>query len=197
MKLRYLALPAIIALPLTGCITVNLPEPGSSGTPSPSSVASSTPEPSSTPVALAIPSSCTDLVPLATIREQFWPSFEYIPIDAGWGGPETIEFRNRGGLICLWGIPQSDAGSVSVYVAPLDVPDATKLAGWQSAGYSECPPFLDGCYWEQIFFEEVGATYTTIHVLVGGFEMRVEAVGDSINPLMETARAAATGMGYV
>lgn len=202
MKLRYFSLLALFSLSLSGCVGTPAHAPAStspaaSGSPSPSSSSSSspTPEPSSAPV-LSIPASCTDLVPLSTVQAQFSPSFVHIPIDAGWGGPEVAEFQSRGGLTCLWGIPQSDAGSVWVLVAPLAGSMPSKLAEWQGMGLSECPPFLDGCYWEQVDYEGNGI-YTTIHVLVGGFEMRIEAMGNSIDPLMVTARAAATSMGYV
>ncbi len=195
MKLRYLSLLALFALPLSGCITINVPEPPVSQSPTPSTTPIASPEPSSAPV-LALPASCTDLVPLSLVREQFWPTFEYIPTDSSWGGPEVAEFLGRGGITCLWGIPQSDAGSVWVLIAPLAGPMPSKLAEWQGLGLSECPPFLDGCYWEQVDYEGNGI-YTTIHVLVNGYEMRIEAMGNSIDPLMVTARAAATSMGYV
>lgn len=195
MKLRYLSLLALIALPLSGCITINVPTPPVSESPTPSDTPVASPGPTGPPV-LTLPASCTDLVPLSLVREQFWPSFEYIPVEPGWGGPEVAEYQERGGLVCLWGIPQSDAGSVWVFVAPLYDPMSSKLAEWQAAGLSECPPFLDGCYWEQVDYEEYGV-FSEVHAVVSGFELRVQGMSESIDPLMVVARAAATSMGYV
>ncbi|MBX3104654.1 MAG: hypothetical protein KF867_06735 [Cryobacterium sp.] len=190
--------PAIVLTACTPVLPV-LPPGASTSTPSPSSA--STPSVSATPTAepivLALPADCFGLVPISVIHEQFWPNFEAIPIGPGGFGPEADAFAARGGITCLWGIPQSDAGGVTVFIAPIDATPAAKVSSWQSAGYTECPPFLDACYYEQVYFEEVGGTYTTGHILVEGFEMRIEGSTESLDAILNVARAAATSMGYV
>lgn len=194
---RALVLPLALLLSLAGCTPALQEAP----TESPSPVVTE-PAPAVTEAevpaapALSIPNSCIDLVPLATVRAQFSPGFESIGMVPGWGDPEAGDFVNRGGITCLWGIPNSGAAALTVYVAPRATStDEEQITAWSAAGYSECPTFLDGCFYEALSFD--GVDVRIIHALVGGFEMRVEAGSAPLDPLLVAARAAATSMGYV
>lgn len=197
MKIRARAGLATLAVALTGCA----PGPaGPSASPGPSSSASSSPSatPSATPdaAALVIPGDCESLIPITVVHAQFASSFESIPSTLMSGDPVAQDFLARGGLTCVWGIPNSDAGFVSVFVADRGAGTDDVLVGqWQAAGLSECPPFLDACYYEQVL-DDVGE-YWNIHVLVEGFEMRLQGTTSSLDPLLGMARAASTSMGYV
>lgn len=197
MKIRVLAVSAVLGIVLTGCVQVTV-LPGASSEPSSSPSSSPSVSPSSTPDALVlvIPGSCDNLVALSVVHAQFATSFEPLPLMVVDGDPVAQDFVARGGLTCAWGIPNSDAGFVSVFVAErATASDADLVGQWQAAGYSECPPFLDACY-SEVEINEIGQ-YWTAHVLVEGFEIRVMAASTSLDPLLVMARAAATSMGYV
>lgn len=198
MKFRALVVPLVVTVALAGCGPLGQPSPS----PSPSSSASDEPTSSGSASAspsgmhLALPGDCAGLVPLDTIHSEFSPQFEPIAISSDTGDPSAQDFTARGGLICLWGIPNSDAGSVMVFAAPRATDsDEQQVDEWRSAGYSECPPFLDACYFEDVT-NEIGE-YWTVHALVEGFELRIQATSTSLDPLLVVARAAATSMGYV
>jgi hypothetical protein len=197
MVIRTIIAPLALLLALAGCVPAPAPSPEESPTPSvvspaPSATASESPA----APALEIPSNCADLVPLATIRAQFASSFEPIAFTPGWISPTTQDFIDRGGLVCLWGIPQSDAGALTAYVAErATATDEQQIDAWQAAGYLECPPFLDACFYESETFEF--GEFWTVHTLVEGFEMNIQAISMSIDPLLVIARAMATSMGYL
>lgn len=196
MMLRAVVASLAMVLALAGCAA----EPADAPEVSPSPAAS-TPAPSASPSesvapALRIPGTCEDLVPLATIHSQFAASFEPIAYSPGVEDPDATSFVARGGLTCLWGIPNSDAGAVTVFAARRSTAtDEQQVQSWRSAGYSECPPFLDACFYADTT-DEIGE-YWTVHALVGGIELRVQATSTSLDPLLVVARAAATSMGYV
>lgn len=195
MKSRVFAILAVLVIPLTGCA----PEPaGPSSSPGPVVSSSPSPSASKTPEAspLVIPDSCEDLVPIGVVHEQFFSGFEPIFMTANDGDPMAQDFAARNGLTCLWGIPNSDAGFLTVFVAERDTEtDSLQVAEWQGAGYTECPPFLDACYYEDVV-DEVGEVWTA-HILVEGFEMRIQATSVSLDPLLVVARSASTNMGHV
>ncbi|MBB5632301.1 hypothetical protein BKA04_000524 [Cryobacterium mesophilum] len=198
MTIRALIVPLAVVFALAGCVGPVEPSPppsigaGASAEPSASGSASASPG----GMRLTLPGDCSGLVPLDTIHSAFSPQFEPIEIAPGTGDPSAQDFIARDGLVCLWGIPNSDAGSVTVFVAPrATASDEQQVDAWRSAGYSECPPFLDACYYEDVH-DEVGE-YWTVHALVEGFELRVQATSTSLDPLLVVARAAATSMGYV
>lgn len=201
MKIRAVVLPVTIALLLTGCAPEPLtPAPSPSvSEPSPEATTDPTTSPTSSPspteVSLALPADCPSLVPLATIKSEFSPSFVHIVTGPDYGGPDAQDFAARGGLTCTWGIPQSGS-SAAVYAAErATATDAEQVAAWVAAGYSECLPFLDACYHEEVSADF--GEYRTLFVLVGGFELRVQASTGSVDPLMTVARAAATSIGYI
>ena len=196
MKPRYLPLLVALVLPLAGCVTITVPPAPASPSPSSSPAASATPEPSPTPV-LAIPASCADLVPLDVIHTQYSTNFELIDTSAGWGGPVADEFTSRGGIVCVWGIPNSDAGAAVVYLAPLDVSAAAKEASWQAAGYTPCPTAAGVCYSKQEHFDELDATFTTVYEIFADYEIQVEANAVTLDQLLITAKAAMVSTGYV
>lgn len=196
MSLRAVIVPLAMVLALAGCTAV--PADVAVVSPSP---AASTPAPVASPSesaapALRLPATCADLVPLATIHSQFAASFEPIPYSPGVEDLDATSFVARGGLTCLWGIPQSDAGAITVYAARRSTAtDEQQAQSWRSAGYSECPPFLDACFFVDTT-NEIGENWT-VHALVGGIELRIQATSTSLDPLLVVARAAATSMGYV
>ncbi|MBX3092146.1 MAG: hypothetical protein KF801_06515 [Cryobacterium sp.] len=196
MKFRAIVVPASIALALSlaGCA----PEP-LAPSPSPSAsipAPSETPSASPTGIQLTLPDDCDVLVPLPVIQAQFASNFESIFMIADNGGPDAQSFAARGGLTCLWGIPNSDAGFVTVFAAQrLTDTDAEQVATWQADGDKECPPFMDACYFDDSH-NEIGEVWT-VHVLVEGFELEIQATSSSIDPLLVVAREAATNMGYI
>ncbi len=192
MKIRALAVLAALAISLTGCRPG--PEAPSAG-PEPSTEASASPS-ASPALVIAIPGSCEELVPIGVVHEQFAPDFESIPATLVDGGPVAQDFRSRGGLTCVWGIPNSDAGFVSLFVAErATATDAEQVGLWQVEGYPECPPFLDACHYEQVV-DDFGE-YWNAFILVEGFELRLQATTSSLDPMLVVARAASTSMGYV
>lgn len=198
MKIRIFPLIAILVLPLAGCVTINLPDLDDKSldkTSEPTEApVSSSPEPSAE-LTLTLPTQCVELVPLSVIQTQFSTSFVSIDIPPTWGGEHAIDFRDRGGTICLWGLPSSDAAGVTVYVAALDDTADAKIAGWRSAGMMECPPFLDGCLWEKEDFPDFG-TFSTMHAILKGYEMEIAGPTVTLDPLLEVGRAVASSMGY-
>jgi hypothetical protein len=194
MKFRAIVVPAVLIFALAGCA----PEPiVSSPSPSPSE---STPSasPSETPAGsqLTLPDDCDVLVPISVIHDEFYSGFESIYFAADLGDASAQSFAARNGLTCLWGIPQSDAGFITVFAAERGMDtDEEQAAAWKSAGYTECPPFLDVCYFEEST-EETGEVWTA-HVLVDGFELQIQASSTSLDPLLAVAREAATSMGYL
>lgn len=197
MKLRVVVVLAIAAVTLSGCVPEPVtPTSSPSSSPSISRAPSSTP--SSTPESegLVIPDDCNDLVALEVVHTQFSSAFESIFITANDGDPDAQDFAARNGLTCLWGIPNSDAGFLTVFVAERDpATDVLQVAEWQGAGYIEGPDFLDACWYEQDL-NEIGEVWTA-HVLVEGFELRINATSTALDPLLVVAREAATNMGYI
>lgn len=200
MKLRrtpFLAIPLVLLL--TGCIQINLPESPpqqtSSNPPTVAPTESSTP--TAEPVSLRIPETCGELVRLGVIQSQVSSHFVEIPVHLGpEGSPRANAFVSRGGIACQWGIPNSDAGMV-VYVAPSKTPTVDGFSAVQVAGgLSECPPFLDACFYKDES-AELGVDFTSAEILVEGFEIYIGIGTTDLNKLLNVAREAATNMGYV
>lgn len=85
---------------------------------------------------------------------------------------------------------------MTVYVAErATATDQQQVDAWIAAGYVDCAPFLDACYYEDVL-NELGE-YWIVHALVEGYEMRVHATSTALDPLLVVARAAATSMGHV
>lgn len=185
----------IAAMLLTGC-GGGAPEPAPSS--SPVDEPSSTPSeaPSEGPRVLTIPGSCDELVSIDDIHSIFGPAFVPIPYERGTGDPELDAFVDRGGISCIWGIPDSDAGAFALSAAPrATADDATQIAAWVAEGLSECPAFLDACFYEGI--EDQVGTYHRAHVLVEGFELRAFATTTALDPLLQGIRAATDSMGHL
>ena len=178
---------------LAGCGTPQAPTStptGGASEPTPGT----TPTPSPSVNTVALPSECDSLVRTSVVREQFGENFELIALPSP-SSPDAQVFADRGGLTCLWGIPQSEA-SITVFAAQRATgTDEEQVKLWQAAGYSECPPFLDACFVD-VVNNELGE-YRTVHVLVAGFELQVQAGTDGIDPLLIIAREAANNMGYL
>ncbi|MEO6941453.1 MAG: hypothetical protein ABI238_07565 [Terrimesophilobacter sp.] len=197
MKLRAVVVPLAVVFALAGCVPEAAHAPISSPSPSASVIIpSASPNPSATVSPLTLPEDCSVLVSLTTIHTQFSSGFVPIYLAADLGDDTIQSFASRNGLTCLWGIPNSDAGYVKVFAAVrATATDDLQIAAWRSAGYLECPPFLDACFYEDVT-NEIGEVWT-VHALVEGFELRVEATSVSLDPLLAVARDAATSMGYV
>ncbi|MEO7348330.1 MAG: hypothetical protein ABIW32_00475 [Terrimesophilobacter sp.] len=194
MKVRALIIPAVLALALTGCGGGT--SPVASPTPSSSSSDSAAPTaaPSPSAPAVALPAGCESLVRTSAMQAQFGSDVVPIVLPSP-GSPVAQSFIDRGGLTCLWGIPQSDA-AITVYAAPrATATDEEQVNLWRTAGFSECPPFLDACFFE-VINSELGE-YRTVYVLVAGFELQVQAGTDGIDPLLIVAREASNNMGYL
>ncbi|MCC6270399.1 MAG: hypothetical protein IT190_03905 [Microbacteriaceae bacterium] len=196
LRIRTAVLPVLLVLAVSGCGSA--PAPSSGPEPSPSS---SEPAPSATPAAspavdeLVLPGDCVSLVPTAVIQNEFGPN--WVPISYTPHAEDVVgqDFVARGGLVCLWGIPSSGAG-VTVYVAErATATDLEQVTEWVSDGLMDCSPFLDACF-SKITETEMG-TMAEVHVLVEGFEMRVQSSASSIDPLLVFAHEAATNMGYI
>ena len=190
-----LAVILMTALALTGCAP-DAETPGASPRPTdpgPSTSAS----PSGTPGAsgLVLPGTCDDLVPIGWIRTAFGDSFESIPYDASSGDPVGADFAARGGLACIWGIPNSDAG-VPLFVAErATTTDEAQIAQWQAAGYRLGPDFLDACWFEQL--STALGEMVTVHALVEGYELRAQGLGEQLDPYLSLIRQATDSMGYL
>ena len=185
----------IAALALAGCAPAG-ETPGASAPavdPGPSTSVS----PSETPGTseLVLPETCDGLVPIAWIRTAFGGSFESIPYDASSGDPTAADFAARGGLACVWGIPNSDAG-ITLFVAERATPtDEAQVAEWQAAGYQLGPDFLDACWLEQVS-SEIGEM-VTVHALARGYELRAQGLGEQVDPYLSHIRQATDSMGYL
>lgn len=192
---RRLAVILMAALALTGCGPAG-ETPGASPEPTdpgPSTSASPSGAPGGS--GLVLPETCDELVPITWIRTAFGDAFESIPYDASGGDPTAADFAARGGLACLWGIPNSDAG-VTLFVAERATPtDEAQVAEWQAAGYQLGPDFLDACWFEQVS-SEIGEM-VTVHALVEGYELRAQGLGVHIDPYLSLIRQATDSMGYV
>ena len=195
MKLRAVVVSLAVVVALAGCAPEAAPAPSTS--PSASvTVPSASPSASPTVKSLTLPEDCSVLVPLTTIHTEFYSGFVPIYLAADLGDDTIQSFASRNGLTCLWGIPNSDAGYVKVFAAVrATATDDQQIALWSSAGYSECPPFLDACFYEDVK-NEIGEVWT-VHALVEGFELRIEATSVTLDPLLVVARDAATSMGYI
>ena len=197
MRVRALIIPALVVAMLAGC-TPQTPAPSASPStsPSPGSSAqtpSTAPTAAPTQAAVALPGSCDALVPLAVVQREFSPRFETIVIDASYGDPVAQDFMARGGITCLWGIPQSGAGYTMYAAERATSTDAAQVAQWTAAGFTQCSEF-DACYYELASSEE--GDFYTLHALVGGFELRAFSSAGGPDALMGVAIAAATSMGY-
>lgn len=195
MKFRALVIPAVLLVVLVGCT----PEPDASPVASPSaheSAPSDAPSPTPTPTTaqLVIPGGCEALVAIEVVHSEFSPQF----------GPKAFvlhpedevgqSFADRNGLNCLWTIPRSEA-FVGMHVAVRGPDsDAEQIAQWQSASLTECPAFLDACFYEQE--ETMVGTMWTVYALVDGFELRATTSAGSLDPLLALTREAAANMGY-
>lgn len=196
MKIRTLVIPVVLLVALAGCTS------NSVGQPNPSVSSSSTaPAPSSEPTAgpttaaVALPASCEALVSTATIQREFSPSFNPTPYVAHPENTLGQEFTDRGGLICLWSIPQSE-GFVAIYVAErATATDADQIAAWRGAGFADCSPLVDACFFEEE--ETMVGMMSTVYTLAGGFELRLRTSAGSLSPLRAVVQEAATNMGYV
>ena len=196
LRFRSAFIPALLALTLTGCGTVQAPTPS----PVPSSSAS-TPTSSAAPAAspaanaLVLPGDCVSLVPTSVVQGEFgtnWVPISYTPQAEDVVGRD---FAARGGLVCLWGIPNSGAGMTVLVAERATATDQEQVAEWASAGLTECSPFLDACF-SRVFETEVDMM-AELRVLVEGFEIRIQGSSSTIDPLRVLAREAATNMGYV
>jgi hypothetical protein len=162
------------------------------------SIPSPSVEPSASPTSssLVLPESCDALVPIEVIHTQFAPSFESIFLIADSADEAAQTFAARNGITCLWGIPNSDAGFVTVYAAVRGTDTDEEQADiWRGSGFEECPPFLDACFYEDVA-DEIGEVWT-VHALVDGYELRVQATSTSLDPLLVVAREATDNMGYL
>lgn len=194
MRILTAVVPFIVVFALVGCA----PE-APVATPDPT-VSPSAEQPSSSPSApeheatVSLPGECETLVPLSIVHSDFSDNFESIAMDAASGDPVAQSFRDRNGLTCLWGIPNSDAG-VTLFVGERATStDAEQVSQWSAAGYAECSAFLDACFHES-GVDEVGA-WQLLHALVDGYEIRVHGSSATLDPLLSLARTAATNMGH-
>lgn len=184
----------VASLLLVGC---GPSEPMEPPVETPTSTPSSTPtaSPTASPVVVAIPDSCDDLIPLSWVHSQYGTDFEAIPITDGMGSEDVENFRARGGLACMWGLPASEFG-ITVFVAPRATStDAEQVALWQSAGYSLGPDFLDATYYEHIV-DDFGH-HMSVWTLVEGFELKAQSPIDTVDPILIILREATENMGYV
>lgn len=193
MKLRALAIPAVLMVTLAGCT----PEPDAQPASSPSaseSVPSDAPTPTPTVAQLVIPGDCEALVATEVVQREFSPQFElkvFVLHDEDEVGQS---FASRNGLNCVWIIPRSEA-FVGVHVAERGTDsDEAQIAEWQSAGLTECPPLLDACFSEEV--ETMVGTMSTVYTLVEGFELQVTTSAGGLDQLFALTREAASNMGH-
>lgn len=187
---------AVASFALAGCSPGVPAEP--TVEPSASAPVSSS-EPSESPTAepagVSIPDSCGELVPIGWVHGQYGPDFEEIPIADGMGSEDVTQFRDRGGLACMWGLPASEYG-ITVFVAPrATATDADQVELWEAAGYSLGPDFLDATYFEHVV-DDFG-DHMTVWTLVEGFELKAHAPVSTVDPLLIILREATENMGYV
>lgn len=185
---------AVASFAMVGC------SPGVPVEPSPEpSIVAPTGAPPSTPplelVEVSIPPSCGALIPIEWVHGEYGPDFEEIPIADGMGSEDVTQFRDRGGLACMWGLPASEYG-ITVFVAPrATATDADQVALWEAAGYSLGPDFLDATYYEHVV-DDFG-DHMTVWTLVEGFELKAHSPASSVDPLLIILREATENMGYV
>lgn len=195
MKSRMALLSLAVVVALTGCGGAPTPAADPASTPAPS-VPSSPPTvaPTAAGPVVALPADCASLVRTSAVQDLLGVEFVPIVLPTPYS-PDAQVFADRGGLVCMWGIPQSDA-SITVFAAPrATASDAEQENLWRTAGYSECPPFLDVCLLE-VVPEDMGG-YSSLHVLVAGFELEVAASVEEIDTLLILAREASNNMGYL
>jgi hypothetical protein len=181
---------AMAGMVLAGC---GVPQPDATTPPSPPEGAEPTTSvPSPTAGGLEIPETCDELVDLEVVQQQY--GADYVPIDIDPAHPIAVQFEERGGLACQWGIPNSEAG-VTLAVAPrATATDIAQVAEWQAEGYEEGPEFLDETW--VLSEDTVLGPMITAGVLVEGYELYVTANGTSVDPLLVLARDATENMGY-
>lgn len=188
-------LAAALSIGLAGCTPAAEPEPSESASASASAPPSPSASPSPSVAALVLPGTCEELVALAQVRAIFGDALEAIDYGPGGGGPDAIEFNARGGLVCFWGIPQTEAG-ISLMIAERETAtDAEQIAAWQAAGYQLGPDFLDALYYE-VGPTEVG-DFVQSYSLVSGYEIRAGGYGTDLDPYLSLVRHATDSMGYL
>lgn len=186
---------AVASFALAGCTPSEPAEPSPEPTASSTSEPTTSPSATAEPVAVSIPDTCGELVPIEWIHAQYGSDFEEIPITSGMGSEDVEEFRSRGGLACMWGLPASEFG-VTIFVAPRATSsDAEQVAQWEAAGYTLGPDFLDATYYEHIV-DDFG-DHMTVWTLVEGFELKAQAGIPEVDPLLIILREATENMGYV
>lgn len=189
---RMLSVIAAGALALTLVACSPEDEPAPSPEPQPTATETPSPSPSEEPIELTIPRTCEELVDIDVVQAQFGSDFVAIEIDPM--HPLGAEYRTRGGIACVWGIPQSDAG-VFLAVARADVSNEEQVAEWQAEGYTQGPDFLDET-WVLNEDTELGPQ-VTVGVLVEGFELSASTSGTGPDSLLVLVRNATENMGYV
>ncbi len=179
---------------LTGCVPSD-----DSGSPvkseAPSASPSESPTASPTTKALVLPESCKDLVSTSWIKANFGDAVEPIPFDPSSGGPVSQDFVSRGGIVCFWGIPQSDGGFTLSIAERATANDAAQISTWAAEGFLLGPDFLDAC-WYQRGATEVG-DHISVYVLVDGYEIQTSGFGTELDPYLSLIRQATDSMGYL
>lgn len=184
---------ALVAVGLAGCAPEAPPSPSPSPTVEPTE--SPSPSPTVEPAAVSIPESCGELLSIDWVQAQYGADMVEIEITEGMGSEDVTEYRDRGGLACMWGLPASEFG-VTVFVAPrATATDEEQVALWEAAGYSLGPDFLDATYFEHIA-DDFG-DHMTVWTLVEGFELKAQTAGSTPDPLLVILREATENMGYV
>lgn len=192
--LPLVVVAAIASLVLVGC-SPSEPTEGPEPTAAPTSTPEPTTAPSPTADAVSIPETCEQLIPIEWMQSQYGADFEAIPITEGMGSADVEDFRLRGGLACMWGLPASEYG-ITVFVAPrATATDADQVAQWEAAGYTLGPDFLDATYYELVV-DDFG-NHMTVWSLVEGFELKAHSPIDTVDPLLVVLREATENMGYV
>lgn len=186
---------AVSSFALAGCSPSEPAGPSPEPSSSPTAAPTSSPSPTAGPAAVSIPDSCGELVPIEWIHAQYGNDFEEIPITSGMGSADVEDFRSRGGLACMWGLPASEFG-VTIFVAPRATSsDAEQVAEWEAAGYTLGPDFLDATYYQHAV-DDFG-DHMTVWTLVEGFELKAQAGISTVDPLLIILREATENMGYV
>ena len=186
---------AVASFALSGCTPPEGVGPSPAPSVSPTVAPTVSPSPTPEPEGLTIPDTCGELVPIEWVHAQYGSDFEEIPITGGMGSGDVEEYRSRGGLACMWGLPASEFG-VTVFVAPRATSsDAEQVAEWEAAGYTLGPDFLDATYFEHTV-DDFG-DHMTVWTLVEGFELKAQAGAPTPDPLLIILREATENMGYV
>lgn len=196
MKIRALTIPAVFLLTLVGCTPTSEAQPvPSASSNSDAAIPSGEPTPAPTTTPVSLPATCEALVSTATIQREFSPQFDPTPYVAHPENALGQEFTDRGGLICIWSMPRSEA-FVAIYIAErAAASDADQIAAWSSAGFADCSPFLDACFVEDD--ETMVGMKSTVYALAGGFELRISTSAGGLDQLRAVAHEAAANMGYV